>query len=261
MKGWLIYDREGAARNRWFIERLQSEAARVGLTLHLRVYEEDERFFDAEKPAFAIVRSILPHVNARLESWGVNVFNNAQTARVACDKWETYLLCKKLNIHVLDTALFSKYTGEYPRVIKSCDGHGGKEVFWANSRAEAESFLQAGKRYIAQQPTDTLGKDTRVYALGGNIVAAVLRTSHSDFKSNFSLGGNVELTTPTEEQKAIVQTLYKHLQFDFVGVDFLPYQNGYVVNEIEDAAGTRMLYKCSDIDMAKTFIQYIKERL
>lgn len=261
MKGWLIYDKQGAARNQWFIARLQEEAAALGIELTLRIFDGDERFFEGKKPAFAVVRSILPQVNAQLENRGVRVFNNAETARVACDKWETYLLCKQLGIPVLDTALFTEYAGGYPRVIKSCNGHGGKEVFWANSRMEAESFVRANKRYIAQQPSDILGKDTRVYALGGKIVAAVLRTSKTDFKSNFSLGGNVELVTPTNEQIAIVQTLYKRLQFDFVGIDFLPYKNGTVLNEIEDAAGTRMLYRCSDIDMAKRFIQYIKEKI
>ena len=261
MKGWLIYDKQGAERNQWFITRLQSEAAALGMTLLLRIFDGNERFFEEESPNFAIVRSILPTVNARLENRGIKVFNNAETARVACDKWETYLLCKRLGIPVLDTALFSEYTGEYPRVIKSCNGHGGTEVFWANNRNEAECFVQTDKRYIAQQPSDILGEDTRVYALGERIVAAVKRTSTTDFKSNFSLGGSVELVQPTKEQQEIVQALYKHLHFDFVGIDFLPYQDGIVLNEIEDAAGTRMLYRCSDIDMAKVFIQYIKERI
>lgn len=261
MKGWLIYDEEGAKRNEWFISRLQSEAAALGMTLRLRIYDGNERFFDEEKPDFAIVRSILPAVNARLESLGIRVFNNAETARVACDKWQTYLLCKELQIPVLETSLAEEDTGEYPKVLKSRDGHGGTEVFWTHSRAEVKEYMQQGKRYVLQQPSDTLGKDVRVYALGNTIVAAVLRTSQTDFRSNFSLGGNVELTTPTKEQKKIVQTLYNRLHFDFAGIDFLPHQNGYVVNEIEDAAGTRMLYRCSNIDMAKVFMEYVKTKV
>ena len=46
-----------------------------------------------------------------------------------------------------------------------------------------------------------------------------------------------------------------------MGIDFLPHQNGYVVNEIEDAAGTRMLYRCSNIDMAKVFMEYVKTKV
>ena len=188
MKGWLIYDKDGARRNEWFISRLQNEATAVGITLLLRIYDGDVSFFAEEKPDFAIVRSILPHVNARLEHLGIRVFNNAETARVACDKWETYLVCKELQIPVLETSVAEEDTDVYPKILKSRDGHGGEEVFWVHNRAETEQYMQQEKRYVLQQPSDTLGKDVRIYALGNTIIAAVLRTSQTDFRSNFSLG-------------------------------------------------------------------------
>ena len=41
-------------------------------------------------------------------------------------------------------------------------------------------------------------------------------------------------------------------------MDFLPDgKGGYVVNEIEDSAGARMLYKTSDIDVADVFAEYV----
>ena len=186
MTGWLIYDEEGAKRNEWFIARLQSEAAALGMELLLRVYDGKESFFDEEKPSFAIVRSILPAVNARLERLGIRVFNNAETARVACDKWETYLLCKELQIPVLETSLAEEGNNAYPQVLKTRDGHGGKEVFWVHNCTEIKGYMQQDKQYVLQQPSDTLGKDVRVYALGNTIIAAVLRTSQTDFRSNFS---------------------------------------------------------------------------
>jgi glutathione synthase/RimK-type ligase-like ATP-grasp enzyme len=97
----------------------------------------------------------------------------------------------------------------------------------------------------------------RAYVVGGEIVAAVLRSSQTDFRSNFSLGGNVECVQPTDEQREIVQRIYNQLQADYIGVDFLPDGEKWVVNEIEDSAGARMLYQCTDIDIADVFVSYL----
>lgn len=261
MKGWLLYDKQGAARNEWFIRRLQTESEALGMRLSLRITDGNERFEGEDLPSFAIVRFVAPQINARLQSMGVRVFNNAETARVACDKWETYAFCKQWQIPVLPTERWERFGGTYPCVIKSRDGHGGTEVFWINSEQEAQKAVSPEKRYIAQEPNDVLGVDTRVYVLGGKVLAAVKRTSERDFKSNYSLGGNVSLTSVTEEQRGIVDRVYRALGCDFVGIDFLPHAGGVVLNEIEDAAGTRMLYRCSDIDAAGEFVRYIRENV
>ena len=98
--------------------------------------------------------------------------------------------------------------------MKTTDGHGGAEVFWIADEEEYQKrrVQLTNRAYILQQPSDTLGKDMRIYAIGGQIVGAVLRSSTSDFRSNFSLGGCVEKATVTKEQRAIVKTLYQALQ-------------------------------------------------
>ena len=51
---------------------------------------------------------------------------------------------------------------------------------------------QVGKwTFVAQSLCDEPGVDMRVYVLGGEVLAAVRRTSRSDFRSNFKLGGDV----------------------------------------------------------------------
>ena len=257
MNGWLIYDKIGANRNQWFIHRLIDEAKLYGTDLALRLIDEIE---SAPLPDFAIVRTIAPNINQRLETQGVKTVNNYKTAKVACDKWETYLLCKKLGLPVLETSLLEEGTGEFPQVLKARNGHGGKEVFWVENRQQIEAKTEKEKKYILQRPSDTLGRDMRIYAIGGEIVATVLRRSDSDFRSNFSLGGKVSLAQADEMQKEIVQTLYNELKFDFVGIDFLPHKGEWVLNEIEDSAGARMLYQCSDIDIVQPFMKHVIEK-
>ena len=108
--GWLIYNQEGAKRNEWFIRRLQSEAEKYGVFLQLLVANAPGELPVQTLPDFAIVRAMNADINAHLQALGVRVANNAQTACTAGDKWQTYLLCKQLNIPVLDTVLANEQT-------------------------------------------------------------------------------------------------------------------------------------------------------
>ena len=100
----------------------------------------------------------------------------------------------------------------------------------------------------------------RVYVLGGKIIASVLRSSDSDFRSNFSLGGNVELTEPDDEVKEYVRILAEELDPDYIGIDLIRDGGRWVLNEMEDAAGARMLYKLTDLDIADMYMCHICEK-
>lgn len=264
MNGWLIYDEEGAKRNEWFINRLIRSAEKQGVSLQLKIFRDGWRLDLQPLPEIAVVRTINPALSKRLETLGVRCVNNAETSRVANDKWQTYLACKQWGIPVLDTWQYPSIDREerYPLVLKATDGHGGKEVFWAEDREKlqklSENLPLAEKKYILQTPCKTLGKDMRAYAIGGEIVACVLRESEKDFRSNFSLGGKVRAVEADETQKAIVKKLYEKLRFDYVGVDFLPDGKSWVLNEIEDSAGARMLYECTALDVAELFARHLR---
>ena len=45
-----------------------------------------------------------------------------------------------------------------------------------------------------------------------------------------------------------------------VSIDFIIDDNDQLIfNEIEDVVGARMLYKCSDIDIVREYLSYIKK--
>lgn len=256
MIGWLCYEQENAERNAWLIKRLIELFQGRGISLILKTD------IDGENPDFAIVRAIRPDWNMRLQARGVKVFNNPETSAFCNDKFLSYTQANAWGIPVLATQLLGEPTN-YPCVVKSVDGHGGAEVFWADKK---EDFIKAksclkDKKYILQKPSKTLGKDMRIYALGGKIIACVLRTSQTSFKSNYSLGGMVKLVAPTKKQREIVKRLYEKLRFDFVGIDFIKDGNRWVFNEMEDPVGARMLYAVSKIDIAEKLTEYIVKKL
>ena len=263
MRGLLIYNRSGAERNGWFIDRLTECAKARGCELELMITNGD---FDKRLCThfdFAIVRTIDPRINQELEELGIPVFNNSKTSRVANDKWQTCLMAVREGIDVMDTVPLDPDEDvellPYPIVIKSVDGHGGSEVFLANNAVECKQALSklANTRAIAQRLCDDPGVDMRVYVMGDEIIAATKRTSKVDFRSNFSLGGDALLDTPTEDMLKTINKLRGALNFDFVGVDFIRHNGKWVLNEIEDAVGTRMLYSLTDIDAADKYIDYI----
>ena len=264
MTGWLIYTPEGYALNRWFADRLLERAAAEGLALELKLLSGGDSLPPGELPNFAVMRTIRPDLSARLEARGVRVFNNAETARVANDKWATFLLARELDLPVLDTVEFTwpERPSNYPRVVKTPDGHGGGEVFFVRNDREMEEVVQrTGKRtFVAQPLCDEPGIDLRVYVLGGKPLAAVRRASSTDFRSNFKLGGAVAAERPSPEQLGIVRRLHDRLDFDFAGVDFIRHGGRWMLNEVEDVVGTRMLYATTDLDAARLLAGHIFAR-
>ena len=140
--------------------------------------------------------------------------------------------------------------------MKSVDGHGGQEVYLIQNAKEAETNKKVNKRYVYQKFYSNSG-DLRLYVLNKEVVGAVLRQSKNDFRSNFSLGGEVSGYTPSKRVRNLAIKVAVLLNADYIGVDFIKVNNRWCVNEIEDPVGARMLYLTSNIDIIKILVDYI----
>ena len=264
IRGVLLYEETDAKKNQWFIGHLIETAKDQGIDLSFMIYRK-ELFIGDNKELirmdFCINRTRYSYVNVFLEARNVRCYNNLSTVKIANDKWLTYLMCKELEIPVMDTIPFDKNSFkdiEFPVVIKSKNGHGGNEVFWVNNEEELQNIeFENENGYIVQKPASVPGVDVRVYVLGDCPIIGVKRSSASDFRSNFSLGGQVEIFSPTAGQLAMIKKIQKFLATDYVGVDFMLHNDTWILNEIEDVVGARMLYSLSDYDIAEAFIKYI----
>ena len=96
--------------------------------------------------------------------------------------------------------------------------------------------------------------------MGGRVIASVLRTSKTDFRSNFSLGGEAALVEAPPEVLNMALKLSDYLLADYIGVDFIKDHGKWIVNEVEDAAGARMLYSLTDLDAADMYMCHICEK-
>ena len=69
----------------------------------------------------------------------------------------------------------------------------------------------------------------------------------------------MELYQLTEEQEENINRITALFDFGLVGIDFIVADDGTLLfNEIEDVVGARMLYQCTDINLVKKYLSFIK---
>ena len=257
--GLLCYDAADVPRNQWFISTLQRLAEPEGLSLRLSL--TGDRFPADCRPEFVLNRSRNAKISELCEeTLGIPVFNSGVVTRITNDKYRTHCFLRAAGLPTAGTWLVSE--GEplpvlpLPLVAKPADGHGGQGVTWLKDEAALLRYAADAQRpFLLQEPMVT-GWDLRLYVLNGECYAAVLRTSGADFRSNFTLGGSAAVIQPDREALALLHRVQQILPLDFAGVDLLRHPDGgYVIGEIEDAVGCRMLYALTDRDPAKDYIR------
>lgn len=263
--GLLIYAAEDAVRNRWFIDELCKAAESEGMSLRLCIAQDIKMPALAElQPDFVINRSRYENISRYCEdSLGIRVYNSAAVTAVTNDKWRTHVFLRRHGLPTADTVLIRTREDHcdmpLPLVAKPLDGHGGAGVEWIADGAALDAVLREKPLpFLLQQPMRT-GWDMRIYMLGGKIYRAMLRTSNS-LRSNFSLGGKAAPVTPDAEAIALTDAVQRILPLDFAGIDLLRHPDGhYVIGEIEDAVGCRMLYQSGGCNPVRDYIRMIAQ--
>lgn len=221
---------------------------------------------------FVINRTRGSLIGKHFEKMGCRVFNNSEVTEICNHKGKTHQLINSHDIPSVKTILGNVHYFNpailpfaYPVVLKSVSGHGGSEVYLLKNELELTTHLASLRTedFILQEPCTNPGIDIRVFALGGEIVAAVRRFCPTDFKSNYSLGGSATAYHLQPHEKQLVEQILSLLSFDFIGIDFILNQEGELLfNEIEDVVGTRTLYlNYPDIDIVDQFLSYIDSTL
>lgn len=289
MLGWLIYSAADAKKNKHYIEFYLEEGNKRNIQIHLILLEElklgikDNRWFITVRnqvvtyPDFVVCRTIYPLLSKQMEALGMPVFNNSFVAEICNNKARTYQYVASLNIPMIDTEFctFSQLEEKIlsiaePTVLKAVAGHGGSQVFLLNP--EQSTDIEGEKKHIItnmkgsdvvlQPLTGTRHQDLRVYVIGKQIIACVLRTAKEGFKSNFSLGGEVESYNLSQEERKLVEKIIDLFDFGMVGIDFIIGDQGELIfNEIEDVVGARMLYQCTDINLVGLYLDFIMTRI
>lgn len=274
--GWILYTRQESIRNRHYIDLYRKAGEKYGMAVTLGIYQPDncrgqtgiywlKQWISQVKPAFVINRTRDYLLAKDFEALGVPVYNHSFVAELGNDKAKAYRFMQKRGIPMMPTFYGLQTPKQFPVIVKTSGGHGGTEVFYIPDRYKWQEWKQEqykqGQEYVVQQPASDLGRDLRVYIVGNQITAAVLRTSGSDFRSNYCLGGKEEMYELSDAQRKLVESVAAPLDIGMAGIDFVFHYGHLMFNEIEDMAGARGLYELSDYDIAQDYIGYIDKEM
>ena len=215
-----------------------------------------------------------------LERSGLRLFNTHYAIQACDDKMQTAillsqnsipmprtlpgLLCyenQKLNVKAIQNV--GQILG-FPVIIKSSYGSLGKDVYKANDIAElceiAEK-LKFSPHLFQQFIQESYGKDIRVIAIGGKVVAAMLRQSRGDFRSNLELGGEGKNIILSQEAKELCEKVADLLDLDYCGIDILQGNNKYYICEVNSNAFFGGIEAVTGINIAEKYASYICKKV
>ncbi len=256
MKGLLIYNHLDITKNEWFISSIISSFKEKGIDLKL--IEEitlDDKSLNCVD--FAIYRGRDYKISKSIEDKGLLVINNSKTNKIANDKYLFHQYLSSHSFPYMKTYSSIDEVNFFPFIAKPRDGHGGNGVYLFSSKEEYLDKVDIKDRpkYIFQKPSSDLGIDLRVYILNKKIYGSVLRKAkEGEFRSNFSLGGNVTYFEHPIEVREMALNIANEFDSFFVGIDFIVDKGNWIVNEMEDPVGTRMLYQTSSKNVVSDYV-------
>lgn len=204
----------------------------------------------------------------------MRLFNRARAIELCDDKMLTYLtldgypmpetipslLCYTPDAPVSEELLSAAEKLGFPLVVKECFGSLGRQVYLVKTFSELEEISERLKgiphlyqRFIAE----SAGRDLRVIAVGGEIVACMERRSEHDFRSNVGLGGHGTPFSPDEELRTLIRGITERLGLDYCGADLLFGKDGYLVCEVNSNAFFGGIEEVTGVNVARAYAEHM----
>ena len=159
------------------------------------------------------------------------------------------------DVKYIDDAL-KEVGGKFPVILKFTEGHGGTGVMKLESRDSLVSVIQAlrsdeeNKKELILQEYKEIKDDRRILVLNGKVIAAARRKKMKrDFRTNVSLGAEVEPYKPNQEEIELAIKTAKSVDCYYCGVDIIVYKDEYYVLEVNPSPGSKSSYW--DLDKKK----------
>ncbi|TLX85141.1 MAG: lysine biosynthesis protein LysX [Thaumarchaeota archaeon] len=212
------------------------------------------------------------HFTACLEFLDVPVVNKFEVANNCGNKMLTSLLLKKHNVPTPKTyfAFSSEAALEildkegYPLVIKPVIGSWGRGVMPLKDRDTADAIVEVrelsdgplDRIYYLQEMVKRPPRDIRAIAVGGNVIAAMYRTSRG-FKTNIALGAEPISCEITKELEDLCIKASQAVGGGILGIDIMEDEkHGLVVHEINNTVEFKGLAKVAKRNIPKEMIEY-----
>lgn len=155
---------------------------------------------------------------------------------------------------------------DWPLIVKHERGYQGKSVRKFENKAEVEKWLLKVDEkdigmYLWQKCLPTRW-DLRIVVLGGKVLGAMKRSAKGEeFRSNFSLGGEVEKWKISEEEAEIAEKVAAACHLDYCGVDIMKDGAGrnYVL-EVNRQCQFQGFEKSTGINVAEAVVEMLRNK-
>ena len=221
------------------------------------------------------------YISQMLERAGVRVFNSHFSIQACDDKMTTSVLLSNSGIPMpqtlagllcydRDESLNGRALDEverrlgYPLIVKTCYGSLGKGVYKADNREQLNGIaeeLKCKPHLFQKFIKSSCGRDIRVIVIGGKYVAAMVRQSDSDFRSNLSLGGSGKAIDVPEEVVEMCERAAAILKLDYCGIDVLFGEGKYYLCEVNSNAFFGGIESVTGVNIAKKYADYIIDKV
>lgn len=288
MNGWIIYN--AFLKSDKFIDfanMLADAAKQKGHDIKIKTNQDLHLILNSptplqQSPDYVIFLDKDIYLAQALETKGIPVFNSAKAIEISDDKIKTYqrlalkqipfpktyVLPKTFGQTINDTSVIIDYilkSFSFPLIIKEAFGSFGEQVYLIkDDKALLKKIIQiSDKPAMVQDFIHTsYGSDIRVQIVGDKVVAAMKRTSESDFRANITSGGKMTRHQVTKAEATLAIAASQAIGADFSGVDLLlGDQDTPLVCEVNSNAHIRNLLDCTGINAAHDIIKYIEARI
>jgi len=156
--------------------------------------------------------------------------------------------------------------GGAPVIIKLLEGTQGMGVILAETQASATSIIEAFPAanvniLVQEYIREAAGSDVRALVVGGEVAAAMKRTSRKgEFRANLHRGGKAEAVTLSEEERITALRSVEALGLNVAGVDMLRSSRGTLVLEVNASPGIEGMEGATGVDVAGAMIALLEAR-
>ncbi|MFW6317421.1 MAG: lysine biosynthesis protein LysX [Halorubrum sp.] len=213
------------------------------------------------------------YITRFVESYGVPVVNEPETAAICADKARNSLALAREGIPTPDTEVaFTKESAlesiehfGYPCVLKPVVGSWGRLMAKIDSRDAAEAILEhkatlghyEHKVFYVQEFVDKPGRDFRVLALDGQPIAGMVRSS-DHWLTNAAKGAETAELEITPEIADLVQRASAAVGGGMLGVDIMETDDGYTVHEVNHTVEFKALTDAVSVDVPGAVVDWLE---
>ncbi len=153
----------------------------------------------------------------------------------------------------------------FPLVSKIAQGSTGKSVFKLENEAGLENFIKErnedGQLFLFQD-YHPIKCDYRILVVGKKVLGIMKRSAQQgEWRTNFSLGGNVEKCASNEKMEKIALETASKMGLDYVGIDILESNRKFYIIETNSLPQFKGFEKAfPDVNVAEELIKLVERK-